>query len=155
MAKELNWSREQTKRQIRETRAFLNTQMGQLTNENASQMNIPIKMSVRQVRKFAGQFRQLDENKTGYVSIANCCKAMKNMGVKEVPVDLMHNVLRDIDVHAQGKVNLYEFLLLMSAIVQGDTEYLRYARLYLDHKKQMQSSDFPMVVQMERAGGGL
>ncbi|XP_037714428.1 glycerol-3-phosphate dehydrogenase, mitochondrial isoform X2 [Drosophila subpulchrella] len=155
MAKELNWSRDQTKRQIRETQAFLNTQMGQLTNENASQMNIPIKMSVRQVRKFAGQFRQLDENKTGYVSIANCCKAMKNMGVKEVPVDLMHNVLRDIDVHAQGKVNLYEFLLLMSAIVQGDTEYLRYARLYLDHKKQMQGSDFPMVVQMERAGGGL
>ncbi|XP_016958480.1 glycerol-3-phosphate dehydrogenase, mitochondrial [Drosophila biarmipes] len=155
MAKELNWSREHTKRQIRETRAFLNTQMGQLTNENASQMNIPIKMSVRQVRKFAAQFRQMDENKTGYVSIANCCKAMKTMGVKEVPVDLMHNVLRDIDVHAQGKVNLYEFLLLMSAIVQGDTEYLRYARLYLDHKKEMRGSNHPMVMQMERAGGGL
>jgi len=67
----------------------------------------------------------------------------------------MHDVLRDIDVHAQGKVNLYEFLLLMSAIVQGNTEYLRYARLYLDHKRQMQGSNFPTVMQMERAGGGL
>ncbi|XP_017049624.1 glycerol-3-phosphate dehydrogenase, mitochondrial [Drosophila ficusphila] len=155
MAKELRWTREQTKMQIRETRAFLNTQMGQLTKENASRMNIPIKMSVGQVRKFATQFRQLDENRTGYVSVAECCKAMKTMGVKEVPVDLMHNVLRDIDVHAQGKVNLYEFLLLMSAIVQGDTEYLRYARLYLDHKKQMHSSDYPTLMNMEQTGSGL
>ncbi|XP_052841624.1 glycerol-3-phosphate dehydrogenase, mitochondrial [Drosophila gunungcola] len=155
MAKELNWTREHTRKQIRETRAFLNTQMGQLTKENASQMNIPIKMSVRQVRKYAGQFSQLDEDKTGYVSIADCCKVMKTMGVKEVPVDLMHNVLRDIDVHAQGKVNLYEFLLLMSALVQGDTGYLRYARLYLDQRKQMQASNVPIALPMELAGGGL
>lgn len=156
MAQELGWSSEQKRRQIREARSFLNTQMGQLTKENSLHLNIPIKMSVRQVEKYATQFKSLDENNTGYVSISDCCKAMKSLGVKEVPVDLMHNVLSDIDCHAQGKVNLYEFLLLMSAIVQGDTEYLRYARMYMDLKKQVPgSSSTPSVARMERVGGGL
>ncbi|KAH8372889.1 hypothetical protein KR009_007279 [Drosophila setifemur] len=153
MAKELKWSGVEKKRQIRETQAFLNTQMGQLTKENSSQLTIPIKMSAEQVRSYAMQFRILDENQTGYVSITDCCRAMKSLGVKEVPVDLMHNVLRDIDCHAQGKVNLYEFLLLMSAIVHGDMTYLHFARMCNDQKSRLTGKNNPKSVPMERAGG--
>ncbi|KAH8316275.1 hypothetical protein KR067_004130 [Drosophila pandora] len=155
MAKELHWSQEEKNRQIHKTRAFLHTQMGQLTKEDSPHMTIPIKMSANQVRMYATQFKVLDDKGTGYVSIADCCRAMKNLGVKEVPLDLMHNVLRDIDCHAQGKVNLYEFLLLMSAVVHGDMAYLRYARLYVDYKKKQPGNYIPNLVPMERAGGAL
>ncbi|XP_020818068.1 glycerol-3-phosphate dehydrogenase, mitochondrial [Drosophila serrata] len=158
MAQELNWTSEQTSRQIFEARSFLNSQMGILPKDNPLHQNIPIKMSVRQVKKFASQFNSLDDNNTGYVSISDCCRAMKSFGVKEVPLDLMHNVLSDIECQAQGKVNLYEFLLLMSAVVQGDSAYLNYARTYMELKKQAWesgSSNLPGFVHVERCGGSL
>ncbi|BFG03366.1 glycerol-3-phosphate dehydrogenase mitochondrial [Drosophila madeirensis] len=153
MGRELKWSSERKAKEIDDTRRFLSTQMGQLSGDPV-QLSVPIKMSVRQVHKYVTHFRTLDENNTGYVTISNCCKAMKAMGVKEVPVDLMHNVLRDIDCHAQGKVNLYEFLLLMSAVVQGDTEYLRYAKICIDQKLVSVSNQQPRAVPVERACGG-
>ncbi|KAH8237361.1 hypothetical protein KR038_010565 [Drosophila bunnanda] len=159
MAQELNWSNEQTRRQILEARYFLNSQMGSMPKDNSLHQNIPIKMSVEQVKKFASQFNSLDENNTGYVSISDCCRAMKNLGVKEVPMDLMHNVLSDIECHAQGKVNLYEFLLFMSAVVQGDTAYLSYARTYMQLKKLASKragrSSLPSSVPVECCGGSL
>ncbi|KAH8290480.1 hypothetical protein KR054_003479 [Drosophila jambulina] len=158
MAQELNWTSEQKSRQILEARSFLNSQMGSLPKKNSLHQNIPIKMSVRQVEMFAKQFNSLDDNDTGYVSISDCCRSMKSLGVEEVPLDLMHSVLSDIDCHAQGKVNLYEFLLLMSALVQGDTAYLSYARMYMDLKKKASesgSSSLPGSVHMDRCGGGL
>ncbi|EDW35031.1 GL20015 [Drosophila persimilis] len=154
MGRELKWSNERKAKEIDDARRFLNTQMGQLS-EDPIHLSVPIKMSVQQVQKYVTHFRSLEENNTGYVTINNCCKAMKAMGVKEVPVDLMHNVLRDIDCHAQGKVNLYEFLLLMSAVVQGDTEYLRYAKICIDQKLMSVSNHHPHTVPVERACGGL
>ncbi|KAH8309541.1 hypothetical protein KR059_011643 [Drosophila kikkawai] len=151
MAQELNWTNEQKNRQILEARSFLNSQMGSFPKENSLHQNIPIKMSVRHVKKFATQFNSLDDNNTGYVSISDCCRAIKNLGIKEVPVDLMHNVLSDIDCHAQGKVNLYEFLLLMSAIVQGESTYLNYAQTCVELKQASESGSLPI----ERCGGGL
>ncbi|KAH8277579.1 hypothetical protein KR018_001460 [Drosophila ironensis] len=153
MAKELNWSPEESNRQIKQTRDFLRTQRGQLVYEDSPNMTIPIKMSAHQVREYAKQFQILDDKQSGYVSIADCCRAMKRLGVKEVPLDLMHNVLRDIDCHAQGKVNLYEFLLLMSAVVHGDMAYLRYARCCLDSKSRRRSNCSPTAAEpKERAG---
>ncbi|XP_023162460.2 glycerol-3-phosphate dehydrogenase, mitochondrial [Drosophila hydei] len=157
MARELKWSRSRKLREIKEARQFLNTQMGLSPEFDPLHMSIPIKLSVCQVQKYAEYFRNLDETNTGFVSINKCCAAMKSFGVKEVPVDLMHDVLRDIDCHAQGKVNLYEFLMLMSAIVHGDTAYLRYAKMHLDqtvstiNRKRRLKSDS----HVERAGGGL
>ncbi|EDW71967.1 uncharacterized protein Dwil_GK10696 [Drosophila willistoni] len=156
MAAELKWSPRQRNQQIQDARRFLYTQMGQLNTEDSPHLTIPIKMSIKQVEKYAGQFRQLDLSNTGYVSISNCCKAMKSMGLKEVPIDLMHDVLRDIDCHAQGKVNLYEFLLLMSAVVHGDTAYLRYAKMHTNEKLSvLANQNGSRFVKMERSGGGL
>ncbi|KAH8253668.1 hypothetical protein KR032_006415 [Drosophila birchii] len=160
MAQELNWTSEETDRQILEARSFLNSQMGSLPKADSLHQNIPIKMSVRQVKKLAMQFNSLDEDNTGYVSISDCCRAMKNLGIREVPLELMHNVLTDIDCHAQGKVNLYEFLLLMSA-VQGDSGYQSYAQTYMDLKRQAwesgstSSSSSSLPRFEERCGGGL
>ncbi|EDW09505.1 glycerol-3-phosphate dehydrogenase, mitochondrial [Drosophila mojavensis] len=157
MARELKWSRARRLREIKEAQEFLNTQMGNTTEFDPIHMNIPIKLSVDQVQKYAEHFRNLDEANTGFVSINKCCAAMKSFGVKEVPVDLMHDVLRDIDCHSQGKVNLYEFLMLMSAIVHGDTAYLRYAKMHLDQKisaisrRRRKQSE----CTVERSGGGL
>ncbi|ALC41661.1 CG2137 [Drosophila busckii] len=134
MSTELNWSKSRKQRELAEARKFLSQQMGLGTKDERAKLSIPIKMSVKQVAKYAAHFKEMDEQNTGFVAINKCCAAMKSMGVKEIPVDLMHNVLRDIDCHAQGKVDLYEFLLLMSAIVHGDTAYLRYAKLYLEQK---------------------
>ncbi|XP_030382717.1 glycerol-3-phosphate dehydrogenase, mitochondrial [Scaptodrosophila lebanonensis] len=154
MAEELKWSKEYKNKQIREAKKFLVTQMGKVMPDPTF-VSIPVKMSVRQVQKYARHFRNMDEDSTGYVSISKCCKAMKDMGVKEVPVDLMHNVLRDIDSHSQGKVNLYEFLLLMSAVVQGDTAYLRYAKMHMDKKVAAITETRRRVIPVEQTGGGL
>ncbi|KAM8712492.1 hypothetical protein ACLKA7_012925 [Drosophila subpalustris] len=155
MAQELNWSRKQKSRQILDAQKFLHTQMGQSPTLDPAQINIPIKLDVQQVHKYASHFKVLDDQESGYVSINQCCAAMKSFGVKEVPVDLMHNVLRDIDCHSQGKVNLYEFLLLMSAIVHGDTAYLRYAKLRLDQRLSTITNRKRKMVPVERSGGGL
>ncbi|KAH8399025.1 hypothetical protein KR215_001053, partial [Drosophila sulfurigaster] len=156
MAHELQWSKKRRAQEIEEGKLFLSTQMGQSpTNASSDHVNIPIKMSVDQVQKYAAHFKSLDTEDTGFVSINKCCAAMKTFGVKEVPVDLMHNVLRDIDCHSQGKVNLYEFLLLMSAVVHGDTAYLRYAKLRLDQKLSAINNRKRQVISVERSGGGL
>ncbi|KAH8300112.1 hypothetical protein KR044_010027 [Drosophila immigrans] len=155
MANELQWSKKKKAQEIEEAKLFLSTQMGQSHANTASHVNIPIKMSVEQVQKYAAHFKSLDIDDSGFVSINKCCAAMKTFGVKEVPVDLMHNVLRDIDCHSQGKVNLYEYLLLMSAIVHGDTAYLRYAKLRLEQKLTAISDRKRQVVSVERSGGGL
>ncbi|EDW62062.1 glycerol-3-phosphate dehydrogenase, mitochondrial [Drosophila virilis] len=157
MARELKWSKKRKSKEILKARQFLNTQMGHVPKSEQAQLSIPIKMSVHQVQKYAAYFKTLDEHNTGLVSINKCCAAMKTFGVKEVPVDLMHNVLRDIDCHSQGQVNLYEFLLLMSAIVHGDTAYLRYAKMNLDQKLSAISNrrSKKRALPVERSGGGL
>ncbi|EDW02068.1 glycerol-3-phosphate dehydrogenase, mitochondrial [Drosophila grimshawi] len=157
MAQQLNWSKKRKATEIREARKFLNTQMGHSPAYEPAHLSIPIKLTVNQVQKYAELFRNLDENNTGFVSISKSCAAMKSFGVKEIPVDLMHNVLRDIDCHAPGKVNLYEFLLLMSAIVHGDTAYLHYARMSLDQKHSAISHRRRgrFEIPVARSGGGL
>ncbi|KAH8413582.1 hypothetical protein KR222_000394 [Zaprionus bogoriensis] len=155
MAQELGWSSRRRMQEIYEARQFLRTQMGQTQMYSTLHENIPIKLTEQQVQKYTAHFKLLDPANTGFVSINQCCAAMKSFGVKEVPVDLMHNVLRDIDCHSQGRVNLYEFLLLISAIVHGDTAYLRYAKLRFDETVNALNNRKRRVTPVERSGGGL
>lgn len=155
MAKHLKWSSKEKQEEIMKAREFLKDQMGETPVYTQAHNNIPIKLPVELIQKYVSCFKEMDSENTGFVSIHKCCGAIKNFGVKEVPVDLMHNVLRDIDCHSQGKVNLYEFLLVMSAIVHGDTAYLRYAKMRFDHNVHLLSNLERHFVPVERSGGGL
>lgn len=155
MGKHLKWSNKRKKEEIQKAQQFLKDQMGETPVYTMAHYNIPIKLSIELIHKYVAHFKLLDTENSGFVSINKCCAAMKTFGVKEVPVDLMHNVLRDIDCHAQGKVNLYEFLLVMSAIVHGDTAYLSYAKMRMDQNCFLLSNNKRRVIPVERSGGGL
>lgn len=76
MGEELNWSKEEKAKQIKEATEFLASEMGQIVNR-ASRDKIPINLSKDEIQLYIKRFQIIDKESKGYVSINDIRRALK------------------------------------------------------------------------------
>lgn len=76
MGEELNWSKDEKAKQIKEATEFLASEMGQIVNR-ASRDKIPINLSKDEIQLYIKRFQIIDKENKGYVSINDIRRALK------------------------------------------------------------------------------
>lgn len=76
MGEELNWSKDEKAKQIKEATEFLASEMGQIVNRQ-SRDKIPINLSKDEIQLYIKRFQIIDKESKGYVSINDIRRALK------------------------------------------------------------------------------
>uniref|UniRef100_A0A914RNY8 glycerol-3-phosphate dehydrogenase n=1 Tax=Parascaris equorum TaxID=6256 RepID=A0A914RNY8_PAREQ len=92
MAKELNWSSAECKRQLEMAQTFINVEMGQ----NA------------QMQSARERFNQLDKDGKGHITVNDLRKHFRTHGEK-IDERLLHELLNEVDLNKNGEIELTEF----------------------------------------------
>jgi len=148
MAEELGWSVEEQGRQKEDAVEFLKTQMGKDLNK-ASVDSIPVSLTKAEIAEYVNRFNSLDGDKKGFVSINDIRKSLQALGEK-VTGQQIHDVLNEIDTNHNGKVEVEEYLQMMSAIKSGAVSHSRFAKMAERDFKAGKYGE-----RMERSGGGV
>jgi len=152
MGEELKWSKEDKKVQYDMAMEFLRTDMGQ--NVGASTTLAPvINLSREEKEIYTKRFHVLDQEKKGYISINDLRRGLQRHG-ENVPGDVLHDIIREIDTNRNGQVELDEYLAMMSAIKSGTVVNSRFARM-AEIEEERTRSDPRKTITVERSGGGL
>ncbi|KAK2181288.1 hypothetical protein NP493_402g02030 [Ridgeia piscesae] len=146
MAEELNWTSDRMKEEERRARRFLQLEMG--LNLKHDKKNIPINFTKDEINVYINRFRSIDESNSGYITLAELRHYFKKVGEK-VTEDQLHEILSDVDIAKNAKVDLGEFLQLMSALKTGAVSTSRF--------DTMPEFDDQMTepISVDRSGGGV
>lgn len=145
MAEELKWSKAEKKANFDEAMEFLNKDMGR--SVQAESRNVPINFSVEEINKYLAQFKLLDKENKGYITLPDIRRSLKEHGDQISDLQL-HEILGEVDMNRNGQVDTGEFLQLMSAIKTGAVASSRFARALEVDPEQAK-------ISVTRSGGGL
>ncbi|KAL7631907.1 UNVERIFIED_CONTAM: hypothetical protein RMT77_017786 [Armadillidium vulgare] len=148
MAEELKWDKKERVRQLEEAKIYLQTEMGQTVNR-ASREKIPINLTKSEISDYIKRFNSLDVDKKGYISLNDLRRSLKGKG-QDVPGELLHEILNEIDLNHNGMVEIEEYLQMMAAIKSGSISHSRFA-----HLAEMAEEDARKKISVERSGGGV
>ncbi|KAI8036241.1 glycerol-3-phosphate dehydrogenase, mitochondrial [Drosophila gunungcola] len=154
MGEELQWSKDEKERQIKNATEFLANEMGHSVNRTSKE-RIPIKLSKEEIQTYIKRFQLIDKDKKGYVSINDIRRALKSFGDADVSGEQLHEILREIDTNMNGQVELDEYLQMMSAIKTGDVAYSRFARMAELEEQKQEAANLKQKISVDRSGGGL
>ncbi|CAH1788191.1 unnamed protein product [Owenia fusiformis] len=144
MAKELDWSKAKQKEEMDSALLFLKNEMGLALKAEAK--NVPINFTKEEINEYVKRFHKLDTDKKGYITVNDLRRYFKNQR-DHVSEEMLHEMLRDVDLHHNGEVELGEFLQLLSAVKTGAISNVRLAHA-LDIEKRK-------AIPVDRSGGGL
>ncbi|EFX83484.1 hypothetical protein DAPPUDRAFT_187868 [Daphnia pulex] len=154
MAEELKWSEDEQKRQHAEAVKFVREEMGQQVNRQ-SRDKIPINLSREEISNYIKRFQALDHDKKGYISINDIRRGLKRQG-ESISGTMMHEILREVDVNANGLVELDEFLQLMACIKSGRVTNSRFDQLAQEAQKDAEEEEAKRkAIPVDRSGGGV
>nr|XP_040580448.1 probable glycerol-3-phosphate dehydrogenase, mitochondrial [Lepeophtheirus salmonis] len=150
MAEELMWSESERIKQMEDSLNFLRVEMGKDVNKHARQ-KIRIDLSENDINHATKSFNLLDRGSKGYVSINDIRASLKKQGAN-LTGEQVHSILSELDTNENGKVELDEYLLMITAIKEGLISHSRLARVA---QKEVYTSDHKYGEKMERSGGGV
>lgn len=148
MAEELKWSDREKKSQLDAAMQYLQQEMGQNVNR-ASREKIPINLNKSEISEYVKRFNSLDTERKGYISLNDLRASLKARG-QDVPGEMLHEILKEIDLNLNGQVELEEYLQMMAAIKAGSISHSRFAQL-----AEMAEEDQRRKITVDRSGGGL
>merc|ERR550519_1955055 len=121
MAEDLNWDEAEKERQIQNAILFLKTEMGKDLNK-ASRDSMPINLTKTEIADYVKIFNALDSDNKGFISINDIRRSLKKQG-HEVTGEEIHAILDEIDTNNNGRVEVDEYLQMMSAVKSGIVSY--------------------------------
>ncbi|KAK7068722.1 glycerol-3-phosphate dehydrogenase [Halocaridina rubra] len=148
MAQELKWSETEKKKQLEAANKYLQQEMGQNVNR-ASREKIPINLSKSDISEYVKRFNSLDTDKKGYISL-NDLRASLKARDQDVPGEVLHEILREIDLNLNGQVEFEEYIQMMAAIKAGSISHSRFAQL-----AEMAEEYERKKISVDRSCGGL
>ncbi|XP_014250032.1 glycerol-3-phosphate dehydrogenase, mitochondrial [Cimex lectularius] len=153
MAKELQWSEGEIKRQFDQASEFLKVQMGGQVNR-ISREPAPQNLSLtdEEIKIYTNRFQMIDSDNKGYVSINDIRRSIKSFGVK-ISGEQLHEILKEIDTNKNGQVELDEYLMMMSAIKTGKVVHSRFALVAEKHEEI--STNMQSEITVDRSCGGV
>ncbi|XP_022111572.1 glycerol-3-phosphate dehydrogenase, mitochondrial-like [Acanthaster planci] len=144
MAKELGWSSARQKLELEKATRFLNVEMGY--NCHSSLLKVPIQFSNEEIAKYTKRFHLLDKDSKGYITPIDMRNFLSSVG-ETITEDQLRDMLQEVDCNKNGRVELDEFLQLMSAIKTGAMANVRLEiALNMGARK---------VISTDRSGGGV
>jgi len=117
MQEELGWSEERRKQEEEMADRFLAVQMG--INLRKEKDKLPIKCTADEVNELSEKFRLLDGGNKGFLTSNDIDRVLKANGQK-MTEEQLHDLLDEVDINRNGKIELGEFLQLMSAVKEGN-----------------------------------
>ncbi|VDK53061.1 unnamed protein product [Anisakis simplex] len=146
MAKELNWSKDERKRQFEMAQEFINVEMGQ-NARTQSLSAVALNLTHDEMEVAKERFNVLDKDGKGHITVNDLRSYFRNHGEK-LDERLLHELLNEVDLNKNGEIELTEFYQLYSGLKGGQIVQNRLAR-YLD---EFQSKS---AVSVHRSGGGV
>ncbi|XP_054754281.2 glycerol-3-phosphate dehydrogenase, mitochondrial-like isoform X2 [Lytechinus pictus] len=122
MAKQLGWNKTRQELELANGRKFLNEEMGY--NCRAELMTVPINFTEGEKEKYTKRFQMLDKEKKGYITPNDMRQFLKSVG-DDLTEDQLRSMMNEVDCNKNGRVELTEFLQLMSAIKTGAMANIR------------------------------
>ncbi|GAU98062.1 hypothetical protein RvY_09260 [Ramazzottius varieornatus] len=145
MAEELKWSKEEKKAQMEQAVEFIHKDMGR--SVQAESRNVPINFTLDEVNRYLSQFKTLDKENKGYITIPDIRRTLKQHGETVSDAEL-HELLNEVDMNRNGQIDTGEYLQFMSALKTGAVASSRFA-----HALEIDPGSTQVAVN--RSGGGL
>uniref|UniRef100_F1KVF7 Glycerol-3-phosphate dehydrogenase n=1 Tax=Ascaris suum TaxID=6253 RepID=F1KVF7_ASCSU len=134
MAKELNWSSAECKRQLEMAQTFINVEMGQ--NARAQSVSgVALNLTHEEMQSARERFNQLDKDGKGYITVNDLRKHFRTHGEK-IDERLLHELLNEVDLNKNGEIELTEFYQLYSGLKGGQIAQNRLARYLEEFQKK-------------------
>lgn len=147
MAKELGWNKAKIQHELERGRCYLQVEMG--SKCKASLMKIPDTFSEGERNKYTARFNKLDTTKKGYITPIDLRRYLESVG-EEVTEDQLREMLSEVDCNKNGRLELDEFLQLMSAVKTGNWANIRLeTALSIGERQQVKG------IPTYRSGGGV
>jgi len=153
MAEELKWDEAEKERQINNAIQFLKTEMGKDLNK-ASRDSIPINLTKTEIADYVKIFNALDADNKGFISINDIRRSLKKQG-HEVTGEDIHAILDEIDTNNNGRVEVDEYLQMMSAVKSGIVSYSSFVEMAKREHQDKEKERSKYGQKMERSGGGV
>lgn len=153
MAEELKWDEKKKKEEIQLASEFLANEMGQMVNR-ASRDKLPINLSKEEIQTYIKRFQIIDKDRKGYVSINDIRRGLKDLDIR-LSDEQIHCVLTEVDTDCHGKIELADYIKMMSAIKSGHVTYSRFARMAEMEEEHHERERLKKQISVERSGGGL
>lgn len=154
MARELKWSREEQTKQKDDALNFLQVQMGEGVNRQLRD-NVNVNLTKQDVNRYVKWFHSMDTEKAGFVTVNELRKHLQTASgpgpagsdqLHALSDEDIHNLLSELDIHSNGRLELGEFLQLMSALKTGAISQSSLAKYVEIASKR---------ISVERSGGGV
>ncbi|CAL8097050.1 unnamed protein product [Orchesella dallaii] len=153
MGEELKWSKAEKKRQHDMAMEFLRTEMGMKVHETTKAQALITDLSKEEKELYTHRFQSIDQERKGFISISDIRRSLRRQG-EDVPGEVLHDILREIDTNRNGQVELEEYLAMMSAIKAGAIVNSRFAKM-AEMEEERLRDEKRNKVSVERSGGGL
>jgi len=142
MKEELKWSEERVERERQKAIKLIEVDMG----KNSKQISkSSIVLTADEVADYTEKFRCVDHDGKGFITRLDITKLMEEMNVT-IEEKTMQKLINEIDLNNNGKVELDEFLMLMSDLKHGNIRSNALTTIL-----RQQNGHFPC----EKSGGGV
>lgn len=143
MARELKWSPEKKKEELEYCRVFLQKEMGLDLRQRL--VGSAPQLSTEEENRYRKTFKNIDQDNKGYITTSDLRRHLKNLG-ERIPDEKLSEILNEVNISRNGRVDLGEYLQLMSSLKHGTVSNSRFAMA-----AEMKQSKIPT----ERSGGGV
>lgn len=145
MSEELGWSQERAKEELDHCRRFLQIEMGYDLKLEERRRH-PISLSSDEVNELTKQFRAIDSDNKGFITLSDMQKYFKN-SKHHLEAQQIMEIIDEVDLNRNGRVEISEFLQYMSAAKSGFIGSSRF--------KHVLGSKSTSSVSVDRSGGGV
>ncbi|KAF6024692.1 hypothetical protein EB796_017014 [Bugula neritina] len=143
MGRELGWSKQKCKEEHEYCLQFLDKEMGLHLKDKINSLTPQLSEADRE--SFLKQFQRIDCDRKGYISLNDLRRHMKSQG-QEISEAMLTDMLKEVDLNKNGRIDESEFLQLMSSMKEGSVSHSRLASAINMHRKP---------IDTVRSGGGL
>ncbi|CAK8675012.1 unnamed protein product [Clavelina lepadiformis] len=149
MQKELGWSEQRVEQERAEALEMIYVEMGTKAKEGAHTKGITL--SAIDIQKYKQRFNIVDRDRKGFITRPDIQKLLQDMN-EGLDEDALNDMLKEVDLNQNGKLELDEFLELMSNVKSGEVTQNRLATLLKLGEEQQQQKK---IISVDRSGGGL
>ncbi|XP_043929588.1 glycerol-3-phosphate dehydrogenase, mitochondrial [Protopterus annectens] len=151
MGKELNWSEQKKREELKAAKEFLYHEMGYKTRSEQLTDRSEISLSPAEVDRYKKRFHKFDKEKKGFITTVDVQRVLETISV-QLDEKTLHEILNEVDLNKNGQIELNEFLQLMSAIQKGSVSGSRLAILMKTAEENMDQRE---PISVDRSGGGV
>lgn len=153
MQSELKWSKQRVEQERQDALEFLYHEMGKKTRELVKSQAAGVNLSAIDVDRYKKRFNLFDKERKGFITRHDLMDVFgQEFHTGEIKEEDLTDMLNEVDLNKNGKLELDEFLQLMSSMREGHVIGNRLATFMRQGElRKIEGGE----VSISRSGGGL